>query len=155
MAAASTTVTRWLWDRAPVVGGAVTGFVLATILLVIAPIVRPVNQRGFATYWTILLLATSVVSAGGLLAIRRGWLQWTLSISVAVMGTYMIRILIDGAADPTSHNLWPFEIVFGFVKTALYAGAGALVGTALHLVDDRARDDEPWAPRWKRGPKPR
>ncbi|MFH0342975.1 MAG: hypothetical protein ACHBNF_12780 [Chromatiales bacterium] len=37
----------------------------------------------------------------------------------AIVGFVVLRILIDTAGDPTSHNLWPFEI--------LIFGTGALV----------------------------
>ena len=41
-------------------------------------------------------------------------------VPVAIMGFVVLRIVIDLARDPTSHNLWPLEIVLaGLVSTAL------------------------------------
>ncbi len=35
---------------------------------------------------------------------------------LGLMGFVILRIVIDTAIDPTSHNLWPFEIlIFGAV----------------------------------------
>jgi hypothetical protein len=49
---------------------------------------------------------------------RSGWRIAALA-PLALMGFVILRIVIDTAIDPTSHNLWPFEI--------LMFGAAALV----------------------------
>lgn len=41
---------------------------------------------------------------------RGGW-RWAAAVPVAIMGFVVLRIVIDTARDPTSHNLWPFEIL--------------------------------------------
>ena len=41
------------------------------------------------------------------------------AVAVIVVAFVVLRILIDTARDPTSHNLWPFEI--------LMVGTGALL----------------------------
>jgi hypothetical protein len=48
--------------------------------------------------------------AWGLWRWRGGW-RIGAAIPAAVMAFVVLRIVIDTARDPTSHNLWPFEIV--------------------------------------------
>jgi len=49
------------------------------------------------------------------------------SFVVGALGLNFVRILIDTAADPTAHNLLPFELAYTFIVT----GAGGLAGIAL------------------------
>jgi hypothetical protein len=49
---------------------------------------------------------------------RGGWRAAAL-VPAAGVGLVLLRIIVDTARDPTSHNLWPFEIVM--------SGAAALV----------------------------
>lgn len=53
----------------------------------------------------------------------RGAWRWAAAIPGALMAFVVLRILWDGFLDPTSHNLWPFEI--------LMAGAASALGMAL------------------------
>lgn len=57
----------------------------------------------------------------------------TLIVGAAVPAAVLARVMYDTAADPTSHNLWPFEIVLsagpGFVVAWLGAAAGGLLAT--------------------------
>lgn len=41
---------------------------------------------------------------------RGGW-RIAAAIPAATMAFVVLRIVFDGAMDPTSHNLWPFEIL--------------------------------------------
>ena len=40
----------------------------------------------------------------------------------------MIRVIVDASKDPTSQNLWPFELVFALVLSAIVVGIGLAVG---------------------------
>jgi hypothetical protein len=46
----------------------------------------------------------------------------------------MARVIYDTSADPTSHNLWPFEIVIaiglGFVASLVGAVVGGFLASA-------------------------
>jgi hypothetical protein len=62
-------------------------------------------------------LAVAALGIGGvaapLWAIRRwrgGW-RVAAAVPVVMMGFVVLRIIVDTAGDPTSHNLWPFEIL--------------------------------------------
>lgn len=57
--------------------------------------------------------------AAEVVAIRQwtgGW-QLTALMPATVVGFVVLRIVVDTCRDPTSHNLWPFEIV-------IWAGLG-------------------------------
>lgn len=47
---------------------------------------------------------------------------WRLAAAPPILyaGFIFVRILVDTARDPTSHNLWPFEIAYASFKTAAY-----------------------------------
>lgn len=48
--------------------------------------------------------------AWGLWKWRGGW-RMAAAVPAALMTFVVLRLLIDTSADPTSHNLWPFEIL--------------------------------------------
>jgi hypothetical protein len=54
-----------------------------------------------------------------------------LTLGAAVPAPILVRISIDTAKDPTSHNLWPFEVVIAALLGALCSSAGALAGAVL------------------------
>ena len=43
----------------------------------------------------------------------------------------MARVVVDTMRDPTSHNLWPFEVVIAFMVGLAGAVPGALIGSAI------------------------
>jgi hypothetical protein len=71
------------------------------------------------------LLAVLAIGIGSialpLRAMRRWEGGWRVAAAVPVLwiGFVVLRIVVGTASDPTSHNLWPFEL--------LYAGVGSLV----------------------------
>ena len=52
-----------------------------------------------------------------------------LAVGAAVPAPILMRIAVDTAKDPTSHNLWPFEFIIAAVIGVLCSSAGALVGS--------------------------
>ncbi|EIL91288.1 hypothetical protein [Rhodanobacter spathiphylli] len=46
----------------------------------------------------------------GLWRWRRHW-RWAAALPLLGMAFVVLRVLLDTVRDPTSHNLWPFEIV--------------------------------------------
>jgi hypothetical protein len=68
---------------------------------------------------------------------RSARVAWT--IGAAVPTVVAMRVVSDTMRDPTSHNLWPFEIVIAMVLGGAAAAAGALIGRAVLRV-------------WHRGP---
>lgn len=67
--------------------------------------------------------------AWGLWRWRGGW-RLAAAIPAAAMAFVVLRIFIDTARDPTSHNLWPFEIV---MWGGLSCGGMLLLGLAHKL----------------------
>jgi hypothetical protein len=74
----------------------------------------------------VLVLSIGVLAIGvpvwTMVRWRGGW-RVAAAIPVALIGFVILRIVVDTARDPTSHNLWPFEI--------LQAGIVALLLTLL------------------------
>ncbi len=78
-----------------------TGFMLAVVGLLVGSIAGP----AFAVWkWT-------------------GAWRIAAAVPLVAMGFVLLRIVVDTARDPTSHNLWPFEI--------LYFGAGSVAAVAV------------------------
>jgi hypothetical protein len=48
---------------------------------------------------------------------------------VAVPGAVAARVIVEATRDPTSHNLWPFEVVLAFGVGLIAAAVGALLGS--------------------------
>ena len=72
---------------------------------------------GETLFYAGFMLAAAALGIGGVAApiwaMRRWRGGWRVAAAVpAVMtGFVVLRIVVDTAADPTSHNLWPFEIL--------------------------------------------
>lgn len=77
----------------------------------------------------------ALVIAGSVLAFRGAKLATAIAApGLAIPAVAMARVIVDVARDSTSHNLWPFEIVF-----AVFIGiAGALPGALLGWLLARA-----------------
>lgn len=85
-----------------------------------------------ATGFMLVMFAAGVLGlaapAWGLWRWSGGW-RIAAGVPAAIMGLVVLRILVETAADPTSHNLWPFEI--------LMAGAFSVVIVAVMVVARR------------------
>ncbi|HEX5789288.1 MAG TPA: hypothetical protein VFY03_13985 [Woeseiaceae bacterium] len=83
------------------------------------------GDTAFAAAFMLAVLALGVGGiAAPLWAIRRWHGRWRLAAAapLAVMALVVLRILVDTARDPTSHNLWPFEILQASVLSLLVVG---------------------------------
>lgn len=54
-----------------------------------------------------------------------------LVVGAAVPAAVFARVVVEILSDPTSHNLWPLEIILSAAPGFLAAAAGALVGGLL------------------------
>ncbi len=76
-----------------------------------------------------------VIAAAAVLRAIGGASFWK---SVAVVGAsvpavVMLRVVIDAVIDPTTHNLWPFEVVIA----SLVGGACSILGATIGLLAAR------------------
>lgn len=87
------------------------------------------------------LLVAAVAFAGACAIRAAGWLgAWLAALLMCVPAVIAVlgRVVLDTAADPTSHNLWPFEVAVAVVMSVVPALAGAVVGWAIASVGARA-----------------
>jgi hypothetical protein len=49
-------------------------------------------------------------------------------LATTVPAAVMARVIVEVAGDPTSHNLWPFELIIAGVSGVVVAGMGAGIG---------------------------
>ncbi len=76
-------------------------------------------MSGFMLAVLFVLLCGLVAPMWGLWKWRGGW-RVAAAVPGALMAFIVLRILIGTAIDPTSHNLWPFEILMaGAVSLAI------------------------------------
>ena len=76
---------------------------------------------GGIQFTTLLVLPLIGLAAGAVAP--RGWFLWGPCAIAFLPSWSMVEVLID----PTSHNLWPFELVL-YAAFAMWTGAGAGVG---------------------------
>jgi hypothetical protein len=83
--------------------------------------------------WGLLLVFvfSAAIRIGGTAA----FLETMVGMALAVPSVVLLRVVYDTSFDPTSHNLWPFEIVIaafvGAFVAALGTSAGSLVRWAM------------------------
>lgn len=73
-----------------------------------------VGDRAIISGFLLAFVGLGLVGVGwpawGLWRWRGGW-RIATAVPAAVMAFVILRIFFDGLRDPTSHNLWPFEIL--------------------------------------------
>jgi hypothetical protein len=61
---------------------------------------------------------------------------------LAVVAAVFLRIVVEGTADPTSHNLWPFEVIIAVGLGFSIAFAGAVIGRLAAKVSGTGGGEE-------------
>jgi hypothetical protein len=81
-----------------------------------------------------------VFASGLLLGARRPTrvARWAFAIEAGFLFAVIARIIVDTSRDPTSHNLFPIEILFALVLTAPLAFVGAYLGLLVRRFVKRA-----------------
>jgi hypothetical protein len=74
----------------------------------------------FVLLVAVLVIVFVVGSAAALLRWRGGW-RWVAGLPLLGVIAIVAKIFADIGADPTAHNLWPFEVL----------GAVAVAGAVL------------------------
>ena len=78
----------------------------------------------------VVVVAAIVVRAIG----KCDFVPTLLAAGAAVPGAVMARVVFDALRDPTSHNLWPFELIIAIGVGLLASTGGALAGSLPRLV---------------------
>ena len=84
----------------------------------------PMTLFGFATL--ALLVGGIAIPLRAIWKWRGGW-RMAAMIPIALMGFIVLRIIVGTSIDPTSHNLWPFEILMWGSVTLLILGGIAVI----------------------------
>lgn len=72
-------------------------------------------------------------------AIGKANLLWVILFAgAAVPAAVLVRVAIETNRDPTSHNLWPFEVIIAMVVGVVCSLGGALTGSILLLFSKRS-----------------
>jgi hypothetical protein len=76
-------------------------------------------MNGFMLFMLALFIAGIGIPLWTMWKWRGGW-KIAAAVPLAVIAFVALRIVVDTARDPTSHNLWPFEIIiYGAVAVAI------------------------------------
>jgi hypothetical protein len=82
-----------------------------------------------STLYGMGLVVVGVLAAAACVIGKARLLTTILVVGAAVPAPILVRIAVDTAKDPTSHNLWPFELVIAAVIGVLCSTAGGLIGS--------------------------
>jgi hypothetical protein len=76
----------------------------------------------------IAALALGFIVAEGWALVRwQGIWRWLAGVPLLLVSIVVLRIIVDTSADPTSHNLWPFEVLGVMVLAGIALGGLQLV----------------------------
>lgn len=78
--------------------------------------------------WGLPLLIVSTIAAMLRFVPGIRWMSAALVVGASVPAAVLARIVYDVSSDPTSHNLWPFEVALSVGPGLLAGFVGALVG---------------------------
>ena len=82
----------------------------------------------------VLALFIGFLSAGVFALVRwRGAWRLAALLPLFTVGFIVVRIVVDTHAAPTSHNLWPFEVVIWSLLALVFLGA--LAGLRLIIIE--------------------
>ena len=62
------------------------------------------------------------------------WWKGTLTVAASVPAVVFIRVLVEGFKDPTSHNLWPLEMIIALGVGLFSASMGGIVGIVFEAL---------------------
>lgn len=56
---------------------------------------------------------------------------WVVAVALGVPVAVLLRVVVEGIQDPTTHNLWPLESALALAIVVLPALGGAYIGDRL------------------------
>ena len=75
------------------------------------------------------LLVVAVLAAAARAFGKARLVTVILVVGAAVPAAVLTRVVVETAKDPTSHNLWPLELIIAAMVGIACSSAGALVGS--------------------------
>jgi hypothetical protein len=75
----------------------------------------------------VVAISAVVLRIYGVASIWR--VTWTVGASVAMV--VMARVIVEGTRDPSSHNLWPLEVIIALVIGMACSASGAMTGSLI------------------------
>lgn len=75
----------------------------------------------------VIAISALLLRVVGVASLRRA----TLMVGAMAAAAVIARVVVDAVRDPTSHNLWPFELIIALAVGFACAAAGALVGAVV------------------------
>jgi hypothetical protein len=123
------TENRFFWPS--------VGFAVGVLLIGVVYWALPYNDESSLTVLAAmsLLVVTPLGVVLRVLARAPFWLSF-LAAAATVPAVVMARIVVEVALDPTSHNLWPFEVVIAVVLGGFLALIGTGIGELLRRILD-------------------
>jgi hypothetical protein len=96
-----------------------------------------ISDDGIFGFWllvaVVLVLGTFLAASLSEVPLVLPALGMLACAPIAVMG----RVLIDTAADPTSHNLWPFEVVLSSMMSVPAVAVGVVLAWVVRRLSPR------------------
>lgn len=89
------------------------------------------------------LLAVAILAAAARAFGKARIARVILIVGSAVPTAVLARIVIEAAKDPTSHNLWPLEIIIATMVGLVCSSVGALVGSVPSVISKLALRTDP------------
>lgn len=80
-----------------------------------------------------------ILVLAAVLRFKATFMRAFIAVGLAVPAMVLARVVAETSRNPTSHNLWPFEIIIAAGVGFSVALAGALVGALLVLALKKAR----------------
>lgn len=74
------------------------------------------------------VLAVFVVAALLCVSFRFSFRRGLVVPGAAYPAALMIRVVVEGAMEPSRHNLWPLALIIAVLLGVVVAGSGALLG---------------------------
>src|SRR5690606_39454731 len=105
----------------------------------------PIPYNGLSlpnAVWGTPLIAVAVFGVVARVTAGIGFWRTLLVFSGAVPAAVMARVVFEGILDPTSHNLWPFEIALASGPGLVAGSAAAIIGTLLAFLGLGAKGSE-------------
>jgi hypothetical protein len=111
------------------------GFAAGLLLMGVPFWLLPYNNQQFPYPGMILGMVGLAVVTAVLVAATPARLKpifWTMM--AAFPAATAIRVFVEVMADPTDHNLWPFELVFAAIVSLVAVVPGLLIGSLVRRI---------------------